>query len=215
VEVASEHRRQHVLFRNPYGTFADDFSDIEEQETIILNRSDARFNSTARAGDDLALRMSSHLINPGLGFVFGRNGVSSDIVIPNDSGKRISNQHFRIFLNPDAILMIEDLSTNGTLVDETLLKNRDPRFNKVRMLQPGSIICIRNSTDNDMVKFIVTIPPRVSHAERYEEKVREFLARCAPSDVQLQGESGQSFSNAVTDLLQPCSASPTVNIRRP
>lgn len=215
VQMAAEHRPQHVFSRNANGTFADDFSDIDEQETIILNGPDAPFNPTSRAGDDIALRMSSELIDPKLGFVFGRNTNFSDIVLPQDTGRRISNQHFRIFLNADAILMCEDLSTNGTFVDETLLLCRHyPRFNKVRMIQPGSIISIRNSTDGEMIKFIVTIPPRISHLEQYEEKVRNFLARCAPNDVQLQGESGWSSRVTITDFMQPFSASPSVNIRQ-
>lgn len=214
VQLAAEHRPQHVFSRTTHGTFADNFDDIDEQETIILNGPDAPFHSASRAGDDLALRMSSDLLNPQLGFVFGRNAQFSDIVLPQDSGRRISNQHFRIFLNADAILMVEDLSTNGTLVDEVLLKCRDPRFNKIRMIQPGSIICIRNSNDNDMIKFIVTIPPRLSHLERYEERVREFLARGAPDDVQLQGRFGLAKEMPSLICLQPFNVSPNGSTRR-
>lgn len=187
VEDAAENRRQHVLFRNPYDTFDDDFTDIEEQETIIIDRDDPRLNSTPRTGADIALRMSSHLIKPTLGFVFGRNSGSADIVFTQDAAKRISNQHFRIYLNSDAILMLEDMSTNGTLVDEVLLKCRNPNFSKVRMLGSGSIICIHNSVESEMIKFIVRVPSRTSHIERYEENVRAFLTRCAVTGDQLKG----------------------------
>jgi len=205
VQWTAEHRREHILShrnRNADGTFSDDTSDIDEQETIILDRHNAPSNlPTARAGDDLALRMSSKLLDSSLGFVFGRNPNCSDIVLPPDPSRRISNQHFRIFLNPEAILMLEDLSTNGTLVDESLLKCRDyPRLPKTRMLQPGSIICIRNSNDSDMIKFIVAFPPRVSHVDEYEANVKNFLYKCAPNDVQVQGESGWSFPDAITDF---------------
>ena len=40
----------------------------------------------------------------------------SDIVFGQDSGRRISNQHFRIFLEIDMVLMLQDMSTNGTVV---------------------------------------------------------------------------------------------------
>jgi hypothetical protein len=185
VEKTASINSQHVLFRNPFGTFGSGF-DIDEQETIILNQSDP-FNATARAGDEIALRMSSNLIDPRRGFVFGRNPQSSDIVIPPDAGRRISNQHFRIYLNKDCVLMIQDTSTNGTLVDNNLLKRGIDGLNTSRMLQQGSIICIHNSTDTEMIKFIVTFPPRASHFERYAEKLRAFLARCL---VDPQCESG-------------------------
>jgi hypothetical protein len=187
VEGAAEDRRHHVLFRNPYDSYGDEFTDIEEQETIIIDRPEVRIAAASRAGADLALRMSSPLITPSLGFVFGRNTAVADIVIGQDSGKRISNQHFRIYLNSDGILMLEDMSTNGTLVDEIVLRHKDPRFNTVRMLGPGSIICIHNSADAEMIKFVVRIPSRVSHAERYEQNLREFMARCAPDGEQIKG----------------------------
>lgn len=184
VTDAADSRPEHVLLRNSYDSFDDEFSNIEEQETIIINRESGQQSS---AGADLALRMSSHLINPSLGFVFGRNANSSDIVFGQDSNKRISNQHFRIYLNSDAVLMLEDMSTNGTLVDDVLLKNRDPRFNKVRMIASGSEIRIQNNVDAEIVKFMVRIPSRTSHMPRFVANVREFMTRCAKDNDQLKG----------------------------
>jgi hypothetical protein len=196
VEDTADTRKHHVLLRNSYDSFDDDFSDIEEQETIIIDkeRQGKHHVANPKAGADLALRMSSvgSLKHPSLGYVFGRNGASSDIVFGQDSGKRISNQHFRIYLNADAILMIEDMSTNGTIVDEVLLKNRDPRFNKVRMLGSGSIICIQNSNDNEMIKFIVRIPSRVSHMDRFQRNLREFLTYCTDEADKPKGTYGLS-----------------------
>ncbi|KAH7124152.1 hypothetical protein B0J11DRAFT_580894 [Dendryphion nanum] len=186
VEDMAEDRKEHVLFRNQYDSFDEFEENIEEQETIIINPTNA-YPSVSRAGADLCLRMSSKLKTPSLGFVFGRNPMTSDVVLGVDSGKRISNQHFRIYLNADAILMLEDMSTNGTLVDEVLLRNRDPRFNKVRMLGSGSIICIQNVNDNEIIKFIVRIPSRVSHLERFHDNLRGFLTKCADNPDTLKG----------------------------
>jgi hypothetical protein len=204
VEDTADTRKHHVLLRNSYDSFDDDFSDIEEQETIIMDRArhEKHHVTNPKAGADLALRMSSvgSLKQPSLGFVFGRNGASSDIVFGRDSGKRISNQHFRIYLNSDAILMIEDMSTNGTFVDEVLLKNRDSRFNKVRMLGSGSIICIQNTNDNEMIKFIVRIPSRVTHMDRFQRNLRDFLTYCTDEAEKPKGRLCSNINVSPTNL---------------
>jgi serine/threonine protein kinase len=184
VEQAAEMRPQHVLFRNALDSMSGSLTDIEEQETIIINGDGERVGHSNRAGADLALRMTSArtLRFKQLGFIFGRNPNSADIVFGQDSGKRISNQHFRIYLNTDGILMIEDMSTNGTIVDDALLKCKDKRFNKIRMLASGSIICIQSSNDDEMIKFIVRVPSRVSYMDRFRNNLRNFIAECTPGD---------------------------------
>ncbi|KAF2750865.1 hypothetical protein M011DRAFT_492248 [Sporormia fimetaria CBS 119925] len=183
-EFQAQHRRQHVLFGNGYDSFVNP-EDIEEQETIIINPS-AGPSDYPRTGADIALRMSSHLIQPNLGFVFGRNAATCDVVLAQDSRKRISNQHFRIFLNSDAILMLEDMSTNGTAVDGNVLKHRDPRTSSQRMLQSGSIVAVHNSVDAEMLKFVVRIPSRAAFMDRFAENVKAFMARCAPDPEGIQ-----------------------------
>ncbi|KAF2028128.1 Pkinase-domain-containing protein [Setomelanomma holmii] len=184
VNIAAEMRPQHVLFRNTMDSMGGSQTDIEEQETIIINASGERVGQGSRAGADLALRMSSaqSLRFKELGFIFGRNVNSADIVFGQDSGKRISNQHFRIYLSADGILMIEDMSTNGTIVDDVLLKCKDKRFSKIRMLGSGSIICIQNANDDEMIKFVVRVPSRVTYMDRFRENLRNFIAECSPGD---------------------------------
>jgi hypothetical protein len=188
VEMAAEHRPQHVLFKHPYDSFDDDITDIEEAETMVINNKGSS-KSISHAGNDLALRMSSPLVQPGLGFVFGRNPRSTDIVFGQDSGKRISNQHFRIFLNEDAILMVEDMSTNGTIVDDVLLKNRDKRFNKVRMLNQGSIICIHSTVETEMIKFVVRVPSRTTYQEQFQANLGNFLVRCLTDQTKQESKN--------------------------
>jgi serine/threonine protein kinase len=184
VEKAAAMRPQHVLFRDTLGSMSESMSNIEEQETIIINDNGERLGHSSRAGADLALRMTSarSLRFKDLGFVFGRNANSADIVFGQDSGKRISNQHFRIYVNKDGILMIEDLSTNGTIVDDALLKCKDTRFSKIRMLSSGSIICIQSSNEDEMIRFIVRIPSRVSYMEHFRENLRNFILECTPGE---------------------------------
>jgi serine/threonine protein kinase len=182
VEQAAAMRPQHVLFRDTLGSMTESMTNVEEQDTFIINGNGVRQNQGSRAGADLALRMTSarSLRFKDLGFVFGRNMNSADIVFGQDSGKRISNQHFRIYVNKDGILMIEDMSTNGTIVDDALLKCKDPRFSKIRMLSSGSIICIQSSNEDEMIRFIVRVPSRVSYMERFRENLRDFITECTP-----------------------------------
>jgi serine/threonine protein kinase len=184
VEQAAELSPQHVLFRNSLESMTESQADIEEQETIIINDNGERLGQSSRAGADLALRMTSarSLRFKQLGFVFGRNPNSADIVFGQDSGKRISNQHFRIYLNKDGILMIEDMSTNGTIVDDALLKCKDKRFSKIRMLGSGSIICIQSSNEEEMIRFIVRVPSRVTYMDRFRENLRNFITECTPGE---------------------------------
>jgi hypothetical protein len=185
-------RPEHVLFRNALDSMTGSITDVEEQETFIIGAEGERAGASSDAGADLALRLSSArlLKFKSLGFVFGRNQQSADIVFGQDSGKRISNQHFRIYLNADGLLMIEDMSTNGTIVDDALLKCKDPRFSKIRMLSSGSIICIQNSNDAEMIKFIVRVPSRVTYMERFRANLRDFITECTP-------EFGEEQSKAV------------------
>ncbi|KAH7379266.1 hypothetical protein DE146DRAFT_682394 [Phaeosphaeria sp. MPI-PUGE-AT-0046c] len=184
VEQAAETRPHHVLFRNTLESMADSITNIEEQETIIIDDNGDRLGQGSRAGADLALRITSatSLKFKQLGFIFGRNPNSADIIFGQDSGKRISNQHFRIYINKDGILMLEDMSTNGTIVDDMLLKCKDKRFNKIRMLQSGSIICIQSSNEEEMIRFIVRVPSRVSYIHHFRENLRNFIAECSPDE---------------------------------
>jgi hypothetical protein len=182
VENAAQTRPEHVLLRNNTDSMSASVTDLEEQETFILNAPEGRSGASSRAGADLALRLSSarKLKFKELGFIFGRNHQSADIIFGQDSGKRISNQHFRIYLNQDGLLMIEDMSTNGTICDDQLLKCKDIRFSSVRMVSSGSIICIQNSNDAEMIKFIVRIPSRVTYMDRFRENLRNFIVECTP-----------------------------------
>lgn len=208
VEQTAKFRPEHVLLRNALDSTNDSLSDIEELETIIIDNDGEKVGHNPRAGADLALRMSSarSLRFKELGFIFGRNPQSADIIFGQDSGKRISNQHFRIYLNMDGILMLEDMSTNGTIVDGCLLKRKDPRFGPIRMLDSGSIICIQNSVDSEIIRFIVRVPSRIMYLDRFSENLRNFITECTPHSGEERTKGERMFEpfDEMTLIVNSC-----------
>ncbi|PVH99485.1 Pkinase-domain-containing protein [Periconia macrospinosa] len=182
VENMSRMRPEHVLFYDQVMTsFVGHAENIEEQETIIIDKDGQRVGQSSSAAVGLALRLSSAslLKSKQDGFIFGRNMAISDIVLGQDSGRRISNQHFRIFFNENGLTMLADTSTNGTLVDNVLLKGKDPKFNPARMIVAGTMITISNTNDAETIRFTVRIPPRGPDTALYEEKKRLFISECS------------------------------------
>lgn len=131
------------------------------------------------SGFDIALRMSSKLKDPSLGFVFGRNSQKSDIVLCTDLKPfRLSNMHFRISLTEDGILMLKDMSTNGTFVDKQLLRHADPdpEAPRSRMLQQGSLIEVIGQGPDEHIRFVVSIPFRDRGMDAYAQNMVEYIA---------------------------------------
>lgn len=160
---------------------------LEEQETFIISK------GGSHQAADLALRFSAPIKNPGLGLVFGRNESQCDIILAADICKRISNAHFSIFVNNQGVLMLRDMSTNGTVVDDVVLKGKASRTIQTRMLNPGSMIEILSPKADEVVKFIVRFPSREGHYEEYEAKFQAYLRNVAaaqerfrPDDLLIQ-----------------------------
>ena len=133
---------------------------------------------------DIALRMSSRVKTPGLGFIFGRNPALCDVLmISNADDKSVSNAHFRIYLNSSGIIMLQDMSTNGTIVDGMTVggKKEDKITRKIphpyRMINAGSIIGLGMANKKDDIKFVVRFPPRdgVGDAE-YKANLEKYVA---------------------------------------
>jgi serine/threonine protein kinase len=175
VATTAERTPQNVLQNDGYDHFDDGLTQsvLEEQETFILGP-DAPHQAM-----DLALRFSAPTRNPKDGFVFGRNANACDIVLATDTYKRVSNVHFSIFINSSGVLMLRDMSTNGTIVDEVVLKGKNALQSQTRMLSPGSIIQILSPKPEEIVKFIVRIPSREGHMEEYEAKFQAYMNRLA------------------------------------
>ncbi|KAE8386286.1 kinase-like domain-containing protein [Aspergillus alliaceus] len=127
---------------------------------------------------DLALRLSSKVQDLSAGFCFGRNKARCDLLLAGDhqSSKRISNQHFRIYLTEDGIIMLEDISTNGTIVDNCRL--RKAQRDNSRMLTNGSVIqVVHGDQTTDEVRFVVRIPNREGFSMQYTENLLRYFER--------------------------------------
>ncbi|KAI0404939.1 Pkinase-domain-containing protein [Xylaria palmicola] len=146
---------------------------------------DARgFGRSYGIGDHaLVLRLSSDLTDPCLGFTFGRNASRCDIAFAVDPARRLSNIHFRIYVNNYGSVLLEDQSTNGTIVDAKLLRKR-PSSNPPgpvlvrRTIESGSTIkIVMRETASDL-EFLVRIPRREGEYEdAYMRNVQEYLLR--------------------------------------
>lgn len=141
----------------------------------------------------IVLRLSAQIKDPLLGFAFGRNSSKCDVYFANDPNRRLSNIHFRIYLNEYGVLMIEDSSMNGTIVDGTMLKAKEGRgvkpgekLPKQRTLNPGSQIKILMAEREDDLNFIVQIPRREGD---YEEAYRKNRVRYMRRLNALQAEA--------------------------
>ncbi|KAI9883719.1 MAG: hypothetical protein M1823_004523 [Watsoniomyces obsoletus] len=136
---------------------------------------------------DIALRLSSALKDPCAGFVFGRHVGRCDIVLgQHDPKPRVSNMHFRIFVTPDEVLMLQDTSTNGTVVDDFILGGLpiDPvtgvqrqQVATTRMLTANSIISFVGNYGNsgEQIRFVVWIPSRHGLDDAYDTRLAQYL----------------------------------------
>ena len=134
-----------------------------------------RLNYTGADNRGIALRLSSKVIHPYFGFTFGRNPAMCDIVLEHDSKKRISNMHFRIYVHSDGFVMLEDMSTNGTIVDYHHLRAVKGGKPATRLLEDGSLV--RVGSEQEWIDFKVCLPVREDEAEdRYLESLQAYRA---------------------------------------
>ena len=139
----------------------------------------------------VALRFSAKVKSPLQGFTFGRNAGRCDICLLNDPHRRLSNIHFRIYLNEYAVLMLEDQSTNGTIVDDHLLKQRGEGSGATkRTLSSGSKIKILMHQDSNDLVFLVRIPLRDG---KYQTAYQRNLATYMTRRAQLADDANQTI----------------------
>ncbi|KAL4927084.1 serine/threonine-protein kinase [Aspergillus undulatus] len=179
----------------------------------ILQQDALKYGISGIAALDIALRLSSKVIDPSKGFCFGRNLDRSDILLAADpTSRRISNTHFRIYFTDDGILMLEDLSTNGTVVDDCRLRKREQE--RSRMLTNGSVISVVNgNVASEEVKFVVRMPNRDGLTELYAKNLQKHIGQTQPGTVQPgKGQlSGPGFQSWNTHGMH-WSGSPTYNV---
>ncbi|KAK8138638.1 Serine/threonine-protein kinase RAD53 [Apiospora sp. TS-2023a] len=146
-----------------------------------------QFGRTRGLGDHaIVLKLSSTVKSPHLGFAFGRNQTRCDICFTHDPHRRLSNIHFRIYINKYGVVLLEDQSTNGTIVDDVLLKKKNAEDGSGavrRTLESGSTVKIFMHQNNDDLQFIVRIPRRNDNLEaKFQENLANYLRRLQNQD---------------------------------
>lgn len=157
----------------------------------------------------LVIRLSTTLKDPRLGFTFGRNRARCDLCFAYDPGRRLSNIHFRIFVNKYGTVMLEDQSTNGTVVDTKLLrkKNAPPNQPPRRTLESGSTIKIVMQQSTSDLVFLVRIPRRDGdHEMAYRRKLSAYLRRMQGHDDEANKTIGPGPGGHVREHLEECYA---------
>lgn len=190
VKLVASTTPQHILQNKDMSEIFNSGSILEEGRTP-----QARSESASLTGDldiatppretfkgsgptlDIALRLSSKLKDPCLGFTFGRLSQSSDLHIMEAKNYHISGMHFRIFVKENSVPMLEDSSKNGTLVDGNFLqgKAKGPGSEKRRMLTTGCRIEVLCDLSECVMRFIVEIPKRPRFPDQWRLKLGNYL----------------------------------------
>lgn len=134
-----------------------------------------------RSDNALALRFSSQVNDPTMGFKFGRNSNCDIFIKPNHNKSKISGLHFRIFVTDDGVVMLQDCSTNGTWVDNVILRTKQQHI-----LTQGSTVEVITWTDGQKVyteraSFTVTFPKYEDPMQRarHQLKLETYLLQRA------------------------------------
>ncbi|KAF3072631.1 hypothetical protein CFAM422_005299 [Trichoderma lentiforme] len=192
-EIAGKEAQRLAMKESPYiigKNEADSFAkkDLENHPSLFEP------DTTSYGDYAILLRLSSQTKIPAAGFAFGRHPNRCDIAFVNDMLRRVSNMHFRIYVNEYGMVMIEDMSTNGTFINENLLTFNSKSSNKrpaSQGLSSGDIICLRIPGDMNDISFRVQIPHRDDEQEgAYAHRVEEYLARYASQGETVTGRGG-------------------------
>ncbi|KAL8799937.1 MAG: hypothetical protein Q9182_005525 [Xanthomendoza sp. 2 TL-2023] len=171
LELVAETAEHHILQYYKKGSTPDATTSTDP----IVVSGKAPSKPKAKPSLDIALRMSSVIISPAFGFVFGRDRTRSDLLISKIG--RVSGRHFRIYVNPSGSLMCQDTSTNGTHVDSQLLRKRclPTDFGDQITLHSGSVIEIQVDEYMESMRFIVQVPDRSGVSVLYGSKLNQYI----------------------------------------
>lgn len=153
---------------------------LQNDDLQGITQEDLDLHPDYSGGRDIALRLSSRVKKKEHGFTFGRNSRFADIVLAKDpETKLVSNTHFKIYINQQGSLMIQDTSTNGTVVDDNHLRHKDrygrhqPRMASLA-LQNGALISLMGPNKTE-IKLMLRVPHRGDYEEAYETNLRKYL----------------------------------------
>lgn len=180
-ESARQEVRRLAQEDSPYIIGKDEADEVELDYELEDHASRFDSNPTDHGNYAIILRLSAPVKNPAAGFAFGRNSARCDVVFVHDPLRRVSNIHFRIYVNEYGNVMIEDQSTNGTFVDRQLLTSHSKGSSRPVtkwVLSSGSVIKIFLHSEIRDLTFRVRIPRRDDEYDRtYINKVEEYFAR--------------------------------------
>lgn len=221
VELTARAAPQHIL-QNQDMSYIDQAP--EEEGTTNTSRgenSEGRDDSTdtelpgpnqkkwAGSAKDIALRLSSKVHNLSLGFTFGRSPARCDLLLSDNADTRLSNVHFRIFMNNNMVLMIEDTSTNGTIMDDKIL--RGPRagpaghsFDSKHTLCNNSTIEIplRGKQTGQSIRFSVKMPGREAGQEKFTQNCAAYI-KCVQQAERQHGFLAEAIKNGKAPAIPP------------
>lgn len=205
-----------IAWKTQSASSHDDEDDASPGQATQAETQD--FPTNVQPQRDIALRMSSKVHNPVLGFVFGRNPSRCDLLLSEQTTTmKLSNCHFRIFVNTHGVLMIEDTSTNGTYVDKTLLRSgkridpTNPSAPPSRWtLSTGSIISLPNlgHQSEESMRFIVRYPSRNNEQERYNQNIGAYIQYI--QQAERQAEVAAAKGGNVRPQAPVCAANPII-----
>ena len=160
---------------------------VSQTPQHILQRDGLDYGSAVAGELDIALRLSSDVRDISAGFLFGRNAQRCDVLLSSDdNAKRVSNIHFRIYLTSDGIVMLQDKSTNGTVVDDCRLWKGSRKSS--RMLTNSSMIhVVCGNKPLEEAKFIVRIPSREGFVSEYTRNLIRYFERAQQRQREAQG----------------------------
>ncbi|EQB47206.1 hypothetical protein CGLO_13676 [Colletotrichum gloeosporioides Cg-14] len=169
--IAREHS-PHIIVRAEADAVEPDYEQEDRADQFQLTPPNSEYA--------VILRLSAQTKDPLNGFLFGRNVTRCDICFANDPMKRLSNVHFRIYVNSYGVVMLEDQSTNGTFVDGTLLRAKSKAPNEKcdtrRVLSHGSKVKILMHHEAHDLEFLVRLPKRQGEYDRaYISKLEEYF----------------------------------------
>ncbi len=128
--------------------------------------------------------------NPSLGFVFGTDRNTCDVLLHNESsGGGISRKHFRITINTDTgVLIVNDESTHGTIVTSRRLGEL--------MLRKTSTPIFAHDIQAGLVTLRLLEPSRESYQQDFEQHWKTYCCEQAAARA-------QSFEQPTLSLRTP------------
>ena len=187
----------------------DESDDIQNLETQLSDPNQFKWDGAAK---DIALRFSSKVHSLGMGFTFGRNATMCDLLLSNDDNVRLSSRHFRIFMKNNGSLMIEDISTNGTILDNIVLHEPKANFSE-HSGRPQHTLCNGSTIEIPLqvkphlvsIRFSVKIPMRSEAGfEKYQQNCVAYI-KCVEQAERQQGFLREATENGNAPVIPPVS----------